>query len=176
LGDDIRGKRGASIGISGMHYTAMFASQFAPESYCLGGTQPNSHWLAITIAGFALAILAVTMILVFYDAYLETKARQHAVALEEANARLHHQATHDALTGLSNRVLLEDRLSQAIALAERSGTRFATLVMDLDRFKLINDSLGHHAGTSCSRKSRDVCSRSSARATSWRAWVATSSS
>ncbi|MDY6944762.1 MAG: EAL domain-containing protein [Pseudomonadota bacterium] len=134
------------LGISGMHYTAMFASRFAPDSYCLGGTPPHSHWLAITITSLALAVLAVTMVLAFYDAHLEGKARQHAVALEDANARLHHQATHDALTGLANRVLLEDRLSRAIALAEHSATRFAVLLLDLDRFKLVNDSLGHHAG------------------------------
>lgn len=134
------------LGISGMHYTAMFASRFAPDSYCLGGLSPHNEWLAITIAGFALAILAVTMILVFYDAQLETRTRQHAAALEDANARLHHQATHDGLTGLANRVLLDDRMSQAIAFAQRTGKRFATLVIDLDRFKLVNDSLGHHAG------------------------------
>jgi len=66
--------------------------------------------------------------------------------LEAANRQLRHLATHDALTGLPNRVLLDDRLTQAIAHADRDGRSFALLVCDLDRFKMVNDSLGHGAG------------------------------
>jgi diguanylate cyclase len=66
--------------------------------------------------------------------------------LEAANRQLRHLATHDALTGLPNRVLLDDRLTQAMAHADRDQGSFAVLVCDLDRFKLINDSLGHRAG------------------------------
>jgi len=66
--------------------------------------------------------------------------------LEAANQKLRHLATHDALTGLPNRVLLDDRLAQAVAHAERYGESFALMLCDLDRFKLINDSLGHAAG------------------------------
>jgi diguanylate cyclase (GGDEF)-like protein len=66
--------------------------------------------------------------------------------LEAANRQLRHLATHDALTGLPNRVLLDDRLAQAMALADRDKRSFALMVCDLDRFKLINDSLGHRAG------------------------------
>ena len=66
--------------------------------------------------------------------------------LEAANNQLRHLATHDALTGLPNRVLLDDRLAQAVMHAERDGQQFAVLVLDLDRFKVINDSLGHRAG------------------------------
>jgi diguanylate cyclase len=66
--------------------------------------------------------------------------------LEAANQQLRHLATHDALTGLPNRALLDDRLQQAIAHADRDMRSFALLVCDLDRFKLINDSLGHRAG------------------------------
>ncbi|HMK86058.1 MAG TPA: diguanylate cyclase, partial [Steroidobacteraceae bacterium] len=66
--------------------------------------------------------------------------------LEAANRQLRHLATHDALTGLPNRVLLEDRLEQAVAHADRDARSFALMVCDLDRFKLVNDSLGHSAG------------------------------
>ena len=66
--------------------------------------------------------------------------------LEAANRQLSHLATHDALTGLPNRVLLDDRMTQAMAHADRDQRSFALLVCDLDRFKLINESLGHRAG------------------------------
>jgi diguanylate cyclase (GGDEF)-like protein len=66
--------------------------------------------------------------------------------LEAANLQLRHLATHDALTGLPNRVLLDDRLAQAIAHADRDAQAFAVLMLDLDRFKLINDSFGHRSG------------------------------
>lgn len=59
---------------------------------------------------------------------------------------LEYQAYHDALTGLPNRVLFEDRLTQSIAFAKRHEQKFALLFLDLDQFKKINDSLGHHVG------------------------------
>jgi diguanylate cyclase (GGDEF)-like protein/PAS domain S-box-containing protein len=59
---------------------------------------------------------------------------------------LEHQANHDALTGLANRNLLKDRLKQALALAHRYKRPFSLTFIDLDNFKLINDSLGHDIG------------------------------
>jgi diguanylate cyclase (GGDEF)-like protein/PAS domain S-box-containing protein len=61
-------------------------------------------------------------------------------------AELEFHATHDALTGLPNRGLLEDRLRQAIGYAHRNGSLVAVAFIDLDRFKVINDSLGHGSG------------------------------
>jgi len=67
-------------------------------------------------------------------------------ARKEVEEALAHQALHDALTGLPNRILFNDRLEQAIRTAERAGVRLALLLMDLDHFKEINDTLGHHVG------------------------------
>ena len=63
-----------------------------------------------------------------------------------AEEQLQHLAHHDALTGLFNRVSLKMRLDQAIAQARRDNDRIALLFIDLDRFKIINDTLGHHIG------------------------------
>jgi diguanylate cyclase (GGDEF)-like protein/PAS domain S-box-containing protein len=64
----------------------------------------------------------------------------------ELEARLQHQANHDTLTGLPNRALLVDRLDQALSRARRGGVPCAVFFLDLDRFKEINDSLGHSSG------------------------------
>jgi diguanylate cyclase (GGDEF)-like protein len=77
---------------------------------------------------------------------LEDVVDTRTKGLEAANRQLRHLASHDALTGLPNRLLLDDRLAQAAAHAERDGQPFALAMFDLDRFKVVNDSLGHHAG------------------------------
>ena len=77
---------------------------------------------------------------------LEEVITTRTQGLEAANQKLRHLTTHDPLTGLPNRVLLDDRLQHAIVHADRDMRSFALLVCDLDRFKLINESLGHRAG------------------------------
>ncbi len=72
---------------------------------------------------------------------LSAAARQH-----RAEERIRYEAMHDALTGLPNRALLDDRLRQALARARRQGTRLALLFLDVDNLKILNDSLGHKAG------------------------------
>jgi diguanylate cyclase (GGDEF)-like protein/PAS domain S-box-containing protein len=77
---------------------------------------------------------------------LERAVAERTAELEVAKARAQHLADHDALTGLPNRRLLEDRLRQALALSHRNRKQTAVMFIDLDRFKPINDSLGHAVG------------------------------
>ncbi len=134
------------VAISGMHYIGMAATMFPPGSFCVGGVRIEQGWLALTVAIIALGLIGITSVLVLIDLHMRSRARRHAAQLELANERLQHAATHDFLTGLPNRTLLTDRLQQAIAHAQRDRTRFAAVVIDLDRFKSVNDSLGHLAG------------------------------
>ena len=65
---------------------------------------------------------------------------------KDAEERIHYLAHYDTLTGLPNRLLLRDRFQQAIALSDRNQTKVALLSIDLDRFKVINDTMGHQVG------------------------------
>lgn len=67
---------------------------------------------------------------------------------KQSEARIHHLAHHDALTGLPNRLLLDDRISQGILNSRRAKRQMAIIFVDLDRFKNINDTLGHEIGDS----------------------------
>jgi diguanylate cyclase (GGDEF)-like protein len=80
--------------------------------------------------------------------FMEAIANVLANAIERRNAeqRTEHEALHDPLTGLPNRNLFLDRLGHALAQSQRHGSTLAVLFLDLDQFKLVNDSLGHAAG------------------------------
>ena len=84
------------------------------------------------------------------------RVRSYQVDLEAESVRSAHQATHDPLTGLPNRTLFAERLESAIGRCRRQASVCAVLVVDLDRFKQVNDTLGHHAGdqllTECARR------------------------
>lgn len=80
--------------------------------------------------------------------FLQSVANVLGAAIERsrAEADLHHRATHDPLTGLANRTLLVDQLGAALRSRSETGKRPAVLFLDIDRFKLVNDSLGHEIG------------------------------
>ncbi|MCF5394990.1 diguanylate cyclase, partial [Pseudomonas syringae] len=77
---------------------------------------------------------------------LEARVRDRTRELDQANARLQHENSHDSLTGLPNRSHLQHRLRQAWQDFCRNGQQVIVMFIDLDRFKMINDSLGHHCG------------------------------
>lgn len=77
---------------------------------------------------------------------LEARIQERTTELASANRELEYLAMHDPLTGLPNRILLQDRLLQAIRSGRREIVPFGLMIMDLDGFKDVNDSLGHHIG------------------------------
>lgn len=123
----------------------MKAAQF-PMSTMTHHEGINGSWLAVLVSVVALSILGITLLVSMLDARLQARTSLLASSLAEANRELAQLALQDTLTRLPNRVLLEDRLDQAISKADREGTHFALMFMDLDGFKTINDAYGHDVG------------------------------
>ncbi|MCP1518354.1 diguanylate cyclase (GGDEF)-like protein [Pseudomonas migulae] len=145
----IRGGAAVIMGIAivGMHYTAMAAAQFPDGSFCgaavngLSGKGLDSLVLITT-----LAVLSIALLTSILDARLEARTADLARSLTEANRELTQLALHDTLTGLPNRVLLADRIGQAMSRVQEQGGCFALMFIDLDGFKPVNDAFGHHMG------------------------------
>ncbi|MGE9550286.1 EAL domain-containing protein [Erwinia amylovora] len=131
--------------IAGMHYSGMAAASFPLDSHATE-MGVNSNWLAVLVVVVTLSILGITLVVSTLDARLQARTSVLALSLAEANRELAQLALHDNLTRLPNRILLEDRLDQAIKKAVREATSFALMFMDLDGFKAVNDAFGHHVG------------------------------
>lgn len=137
------------LAIAGMHYTGMAAARFAPGSICLAAGAPgglHNDTLAILVGLATLTVLAVTLSLSAFDAHFAAHSAKLADSLRSANEQLRSVALYDKLTGLPNRLLLEDRLGQAAYRADRGEKQFALMFVDLDRFKPVNDRHGHGVG------------------------------
>jgi diguanylate cyclase (GGDEF)-like protein len=98
------------------------------------------------IVALVVSLTAFYLVVFRLIASASRKLRRQTEELHGSAERDRHQATHDALTGLPNRVLLRDRLDQSLATAGRTSGEVALLLIDLDRFKEINDTLGHSTG------------------------------
>lgn len=145
----IRGGAAVIMGIAivGMHYTGMAAAQFADGSFCGAATSGlNGNGLDNLVLITTLAVLSIALLTSILDARLEARTAGLAQSLTEANRELTQLALHDTLTGLPNRVLLADRIDQAMSRVDGEGGCFALMFIDLDGFKPVNDAFGHHMG------------------------------
>ena len=133
--------------ILGMHYTAMTAANFPPGSFC--GALPtglHTDGLDKLVLVTSLTVLGITLVTSVLDARMAARTAQLSLSLKEANRELTQLAQHDNLTGLPNRILLADRIDQAMRKVDAQGGMFALMFLDLDGFKPVNDAFGHHVG------------------------------
>ena len=131
------------IAIAGMHYTGMAAAGYAISSD-MRNHGVSEDGLAIWVTVITLTILGLTLLISMLDSQL--RAARLAAELKSVNNELQLLAMHDKLTALPNRVLLEQRLNVLIEQATRLDENFSLMFMDLDGFKAVNDTWGHHVG------------------------------
>ncbi|WP_285423887.1 bifunctional diguanylate cyclase/phosphodiesterase [Pseudomonas sp. efr-133-TYG-103a] len=133
--------------IVGMHYTGMAAAGFPDGSVCGAAlTGLRTDGLDKLVLVTSLAVLSITLLTSVLDARMEARTAALSQSLSEANRELTQLALHDTLTGLPNRILLADRIEQAMRKVDAHGGMFAVMFMDLDGFKPVNDAFGHHVG------------------------------
>jgi diguanylate cyclase (GGDEF)-like protein len=114
-----------------------------------------SWWTAGHILVLLALALIATLCVLGWVMVLRKHVQEQANLLRESESRFRHMALHDALTGLATRLLLEDRLSNAVEAAKRHQTGVTLLIIDLDQFKDINDTFGHHCGDEVLRITAD---------------------
>ncbi|CAH0270202.1 putative bifunctional diguanylate cyclase/phosphodiesterase [Pseudomonas brassicacearum] len=134
------------IAIVGMHYTGMAGARFSDGSFCGSLDGLSGKGLDNLVLITTLAVLAIALLTSILDARLEARTAELALSLTRANRELTQLALHDPLTGLPNRVLLADRIDQAMHRVQEQGGCFALMFIDLDGFKPVNDAFGHHMG------------------------------
>ncbi|WP_269792837.1 bifunctional diguanylate cyclase/phosphodiesterase [Stenotrophomonas sp. Iso1] len=136
------------LAIVGMHYTGMAAARFPEGSVCgavrAGGI--DTQWLAVLVIVTTVATLGIALIASLFDRRMRERTGVLADSLADANQKLVQAALHDPLTQLPNRMLLQDRMEQAIKRAQQEAHAVAVIFCDLDGFKTINDAYGHQLG------------------------------
>ena len=135
------------LAIVGMHYTGMAAANFPIGSFCgaaIDGLSGNGLDNLVLVS--SLAVLVIALLTSIFDARLDARTAALADSLTLANEELTQLALHDTLTGLPNRILLADRIGQAMSKVAEQGGCFSLMFIDLDGFKPVNDAFGHHLG------------------------------
>ena len=138
--------------ICGMHYTGMAAAHFVDGAICLNSDQLRGDNLGLLVSVATVALLTLTLFTAALDARMQGKTAQLAASLQTANLELQQLAFRDALTGLPNRLLFDDRVATAVQRSVRDGASLAVLFVDLDGFKPVNDSFGHACGDAVLRE------------------------
>lgn len=113
------------------------------------GTLYSGPWTHLRKDGSAIQVETASHQIQFEGRRARFSLVQDITERQQLYERLVYQAHHDTLTGLPNRLLLKDRMQQVLASAERVGQQAAILCLDLDRFKQVNDTFGHHVGDIC---------------------------
>ena len=135
------------LAIVGMHYTGMAAANFPIGSFCGAAIDVLSgNGLDNLVLVSSLAVLVIALLTSIFDARLDARTAALADSLTLANEELTQLALHDTLTGLPNRILLADRIGQAMSKVAEQGGCFSLMFIDLDGFKPVNDAFGHHLG------------------------------
>ena len=132
---------GASV--CAMHYTGMAAASFQPAHHVMPGGV-SEMGLSVWVSATTLILLGIMLVISLVDSHARTQRLTDN--LRQLNNQLEIQARFDALTGLANRHQMDFLLQETIQRAKSSSAHFALIYLDLDRFKIVNDTWGHFVG------------------------------
>lgn len=134
------------IAVAAMHYTGMGAATFTGYGHMMAGhaAMVSEEGLSIWVSVTTLLLLGLMLMISMVDSQVRTTRLTEN--LQRLNQQLEQQARYDGLTGLANRSQIDMRLQACLHQSRLAGSAFALVLMDLDRFKLVNDAWGHHIG------------------------------
>ncbi|ETX63074.1 EAL domain-containing protein [Citrobacter portucalensis] len=132
-----------ALAIASMHYTGMGAATFTHFGHTVHNGLSTLE-LSVWVCAVTLVILGIMLVVSMVDSQLRTS--RLADNLHQLNCQLEHQVHFDALTGLANRTQIDACLQACLQHSKLHQHQFALVFIDLDRFKVVNDTWGHHIG------------------------------
>ena len=132
-----------ALAIASMHYTGMGAATFTHFGHTVNNGLSTLE-LSVWVCAVTLVILGIMLVVSMVDSQLRTS--RLADNLHQLNCQLEHQVHFDALTGLANRTQIDACLQACLQHSKLHQHQFALVFIDLDRFKVVNDTWGHHIG------------------------------